>query len=178
MNTKMEAGINTPAVTLVVLVENKSGVLARVADLFARRGFNIESLAVAPTSDDSLSRITIVVGGDQAPIDQITSQLFKLINVVEIAQVKPADAIQRELLIATLSVGPNDRSQVVELVNLFDGKVVGVGPTHVTVSMEAGPLTVDNFEALLGDYKIVDMQRSGLVALPKVGTEVRRLRAV
>jgi len=163
--------------TLVVLVENKSGVLARVADLFARRGFNIESLAVAPTSG-GMSRITIVVGGDKCPMDQITSQLFKLINVVEIAQVEPADAIQRELLIATIVVAPSDRSQVVELVNLFDGKVVAVGSDFLTVSMEAGPLTVNNFEALLADYQIVDMQRSGLVALPKMGTEVRRLRAI
>ena len=95
--------------TIVVLVENKAGVLARVADLFARRGYNIVSLAVAPTNDDRFSRLTIVVDLESAPLDQIVKQLFKLINVVEIAELAPADAVERELLLATVEATPHTR---------------------------------------------------------------------
>ena len=167
-----------PLQTLVVLVENKTGVLARVVDLFARRGFNIVSLAVAPTADSSMSRITIVVDVDSVPLDQIVNQLFKLINVVEIAQLAPAEAVERELLIATVQVDPLDRSQVVELVNIFRGKVVAVDAEHMAVSVEGSPTTLDDVEALLSGYKIIDLQRSGVVALPRIGSTVRRLRAV
>ncbi len=178
MNAPTEV-VAAPAIstTLVVLVENKSGVLARVADLFARRGFNIESLAVAPTNE-TLSRITIVVGGDKSPIDQITSQLFKLINVVEIAQVEQDNAIQRELIIVTVESDPASRPQIVELVQRYEGKVVDDGSGYITVSMEADRQTVDDLESDLADHNIVDLQRSGLVALPKPGSAVRRLRAI
>ena len=107
--------------TLVVLVENKAGVLTRVAGLFARRGFNIYSLAVAPTDDDErFSRITIVVDVESSPLEQITKQLFKLINVVKISELDPADSVERELMIATVKADPTVRSQVLELVD-YDG---------------------------------------------------------
>src|SRR4029453_617686 len=101
--------------TLVVLVENKAGVLARVASLFARRGFNIFSLAVAPTEDDRFSRITIVVDVESAPLEQITKQLYKLINVVKISELDPRDSVERELMLVTLRADVTARSQVIEL---------------------------------------------------------------
>ncbi len=164
--------------TIVVLVENKAGVLARVADLFARRGYNIISLAVAPTNDDRFSRLTIVVDLESAPMDQIVKQLFKLINVVEIAELAPADAVERELLIATVEVARDTRGQLVEIVDIFEGKIVAVSAGHLTVSLDGRPDKLDDFEALLEDYAIVDLQRSGRIALPKIGRQVPRLRAV
>src|SRR4029453_7646705 len=98
--------------TLVVLVENKAGVLARISGLFARRGYNIYSLAVAPTDDERFSRITIVVDIQSAPLEQITKQLFKLIHVVKISELAPAESVERELLMATVSAVPDVRGQV------------------------------------------------------------------
>ena len=164
--------------TIVVLVENKAGVLARVADLFARRGYNIVSLAVAPTNDERFSRLTIVVDLESAPLDQIVSQLFKLINVVEIAELAPADAVERELLIATVEAPKEARGQLLEIVDIFEGKILAVSPGHLTVSLDGRPNKLDDFEALLDDYSIVDLQRSGRIALPKIGRQVPRMRAV
>lgn len=164
--------------TLAVLVENKAGVLARVADLFARRGYNIVSLAVAPTSDLSISRITIVVDVESSPLEQIVKQLFKLINVVEIIELAPEDSVERELLVATVEVEQERRSQVVEVVDIFEGKILAVSAGHLTVSLDGGPRKVDDFEAMLSDFKIIEIQRSGRIALPKIGQDVPRLRAV
>lgn len=164
--------------TIVVLVENKAGVLARVADLFARRGYNIVSLAVAPTNDERFSKLTIVVDIESSPLDQIVKQLFKLINVVEIADLAPADAVERELLIGTVEAPKETRGQLLELVDIFEGKILAVSAGHLTVSLDGRPEKLDDFEALLEDYKIVDLQRSGRIALPKIGREVSRLRAV
>ena len=109
------------------LVENKAGVLARVAALFSRRGYNIYSLAVAPTDDERFSRITIVVDVESAPLEQIMNQLDKLINVVEIVELAPENATERELLLATVEAGPAERGQVIALVGVFEGKIVDVG---------------------------------------------------
>jgi acetolactate synthase-1/3 small subunit len=167
-----------PHRTIVVLVENKAGVLARVADLFARRGYNIISLAVAPTNDDRFSRLTIVVDVDKAPLDQIVKQLFKLINVVEIAELAPDAAVERELLLATVRAPQETRGQIIELVDVFEGKILAVSPDHLTVSLDGRPSKLDDFEALLEGYSIVELQRSGRIALPKIGRDVPRLRAV
>jgi acetolactate synthase I/III small subunit len=164
--------------TLAVLVENRAGVLARVADLFARRGYNIVSLAVAPTSDERFSRITIVVDVESAPLEQIVKQLFKLINVVEIVELAPAESVERELVIATVSAPQSIRSQVVELVNIFEGKILAVSPDQMTVSLDGSPTKIDDFETLIADYGIVEVQRSGRIALPKIGLTAPRLSAV
>ena len=153
---------------LSVRVENKAGVLARVAGLFSRRGFNIFSLAVAPTDDDRFSRITIVVDADSAPLEQIVRQLDKLINVVTITQLAPGRAIERELLLATVAVGPTERSQVIQLVGVFGGEVVDVGPEQLTVMLAGRPDKLDDFTVLLESYEMVDLQRTGRVALPKL----------
>ncbi|MFW2382691.1 MAG: acetolactate synthase small subunit [Acidimicrobiales bacterium] len=162
--------------TLSVLVENKAGVLARVADLFARRGYNIVSLAVAPTNDHRFSRITIVVDVESAPLEQIVKQLFKLINVVEIQELSPNESVERELMIATVRSG-SDRSQILELVDIFEGKILSVSQDRLTVSLEGRPEKIDDFEHLLRDYGIEDVQRTGRIALPKIGREPSTVRA-
>jgi acetolactate synthase-1/3 small subunit len=164
---------------LSVLVENKAGVLARVAGLFSRRGFNIYSLAVAPTDEGKhLSRITIVVDVESAPLDQIVQQLDKLVNVVAISQLSPAEAVERELLLATVAAGPTERSQVIQLVGVFGGEVVNVGSERVTVMLAGRPEKIDDFEGLLETYEVVELQRTGRVALPKLERRSTGVRPV
>ena len=164
--------------TLVVLVENKAGVLARVSGLFARRGFNIFSLAVAPTEDEQFSRITVVVDVESAPLEQITKQLYKLINVVKISELDPRDSVERELMLVTLRADITARSQVIELVNLFEGRVVDVGHDELTVSLDGEPDRLDDIERLLRPFGIVELQRTGRVALPKLEHTAPSLRPV
>jgi acetolactate synthase-1/3 small subunit len=151
---------------LTVLVENKSGVLARVAGLFSRRGYNIFSLAVAPSDDERFSRITIVVDVESSPLEQIIKQLDKLIPVVSITELDPGVSRERELLLATVEAGPETRGQVIQLVGVFEGKIVDVGPDRLTVMLAGAPSKLDDFEDLIRSYGIVEMQRTGRVALP------------
>ena len=154
--------------TLVVRVENKPGVLTRVAGLFARRGFNINSLAVAPTDDDRFSRITIVVDGESAPLEQIVKQLDKLINVVDIQELDPSLSVERELMLVTVAAPPNKRSEIMDLVRIFEATVMNVGVDQMMLSLAGSPSRVDDFEQLLRPYGIVEIQRTGRVALPKL----------
>ena len=164
--------------TLSVLVENKAGVLARVAGLFARRGFNIYSLAVAPTDDDRFSRITIVVDVESAPLEQVTKQLFKLINVVKISELDPQSAVERELMLATVRAEPSARGQIIELVGVFEGRIIDVGHDEVTVMLAGTPTKLDDFEELMRAYGIAELQRTGRVALPRLERQAPRLRSV
>jgi acetolactate synthase I/III small subunit len=154
--------------TLSVLVENKSGVLARVSSLFARRGFNIISLAVAPDDDERFSRINLVIDVEETSVEQITKQLFKLVNVVKITELHPSESVERELLMMTVAVGSADRSNVIELVDIFEGKIVDVGPAALTVMVAGDPDRLDDFEDLMRPYGITEIQRTGRVALPKM----------
>jgi acetolactate synthase-1/3 small subunit len=163
--------------TLSVLVENRAGVLARVSSLFARRGFNIISLAVAPSDDERFSRINLVIDVEETSVEQITKQLFKLVNVVKITELHPADAVERELLMATVAAGPDQRSAVIELVGIFDGKIVDVGTSALTVMVAGDPDRLDDFEDLMRPYGLTELQRTGRVALPKLDrTPAPRLR--
>ncbi len=162
---------------LSVLVQNRPGVLARVSALFARRGFNIFSLAVAPAENEGFSRITIVVDLESSSLEQIVKQLFKLIEVVKITELDPRRSVERELLLATVRTTADQRGQVVELVNIFEGKILAVGVEAITVSLDGHPDKLDDFEELLAGYGIVELQRTGRVALPKLDREAR-LRAV
>jgi acetolactate synthase-1/3 small subunit len=164
--------------TLSVLVENKAGVLSRVAGLFSRRGFNIYSLAVAPTDDERFSRITIVVDVESKPLEQVTKQLFKLVNVVKISELAPEESVERELILLTVRAKPGNRSQVIELVQLFEGKIVDVGHDELTVMLADHPNTIDDLEDLMRPYGIVELQRTGRIALPKVERQATRLRSV
>lgn len=154
--------------TLVVHVENKPGVLARVAGLFSRRAFNIESLAVAPTADDRFSRITIVVDGESASLDQIVKQLDKLVNVVDIAELDPSVAVERELLLATVTVSEQDRPKLELAQSGFDLTILEQTSQAVTLSFSGASARVEELEALLEPYGITDIQRTGKVALPKI----------
>lgn len=154
--------------TLVVRVENKPGVLTRVAGLFARRGFNIESLAVAPTDDPAFSRITILVDVESAPLEQVIKQLDKLINVVEIRDLDPSEAVERELMLVIVKAGPADRGQVLDLVRVFEARVLNIGSDALMVSLSGNPSRLDDFEDLLRPYGIVEIQRTGRIALPRL----------
>jgi acetolactate synthase-1/3 small subunit len=169
-----------PAVhhTVTVLVENKAGVLARVAGLFARRGFNIYSLAVAPTDDERFSRITIVVDVEETSVEQITKQLFKLIPVVKITELAPAESVERELLLVTVRAGGPARSEVIELVQVFEGKIVDVGQDTLTVMLAGTPPKLDDFEDLMRPFGIAELQRTGRVALPRLERQAPRLRSL
>jgi len=162
---------------LSVLVQNRPGVLARVAGLFARRGYNIFSLAVAPAEDEGQSRITIVVDVDSAPLEQIVKQLFKLIDVIKISELDPRRSVERELLIATVKAPADIRSEIQSLVDIFEAKIIAVSADVLTVSLEGHPDKLDDFEDLLDGYGIVELQRTGRVALPKLDRGVR-LRAL
>jgi acetolactate synthase-1/3 small subunit len=164
--------------TLSVLVENKAGVLTRVAGLFSRRGFNIYSLAVAPTDDERFSRITIVVDVESKPLEQVTKQLFKLINVVKIKELAPDESVERELALITVRAEAGTRGQIIELVQVFEGKIVDVGHEEVTVMLAGHPSTIDDFEDLMRPYGIDDVQRTGRVALPKLERQAPRLRSI
>ncbi|HEV2782882.1 MAG TPA: acetolactate synthase small subunit [Actinophytocola sp.] len=151
--------------TLSVLVENKPGVLARVAGLFSRRGFNIESLAVGPTEHSDISRMTIVVAVADQPLEQVTKQLNKLINVIKIVELEPAASVQRELLLVKVRADATVRSQVLETVQLFRAKVVDVSPEALTIEATG---TADKLEALLRmlePYGVREMVQSGMVAI-------------
>jgi acetolactate synthase I/III small subunit len=163
---------------LSVLVEDKPGVLARVSSLFARRGYNIHSLAVAPTDDERFSRITAVVDVEKAPLEQIVKQLDKLINVVQIDELSPADAVQRELLLVTVEAKPETRGQVIELIGVFEGRVVGVGFDEITLVLEGHPQKLDDFAELIANYGVVALQRTGRVALPRIERRSPELSAV
>jgi acetolactate synthase-1/3 small subunit len=153
---------------LSVLVENKPGLLARVAGLFARRGFNIYSLAVAPTDNERYSRISIVVDVESAPLEQITKQLFKLIHVVKINELHPDDSVERELMLVTVKAEPSLRTEILGLAEVFGGMVVDVGYAELTVSLADTPDRLDACEALLRPYGISEMQRTGRIALPRL----------
>jgi acetolactate synthase-1/3 small subunit len=154
--------------TLSVLVENKAGVLARVAQLFARRGFNIYSLAVAPTDDPRFSRITVVVDVESAPLEQVVKQLNKLINVIKISELDPRDSVERELMLLTVKAEPTHRHEVIELVEMFGGRIEDIGHDELTISVAESPDRLDDLEELLAVYRIVAVQRTGRVALPKL----------
>jgi len=151
--------------TLSVLVENKPGVLARVAGLFSRRGFNIDSLAVGPTENDAVSRMTIVVNAEDLPLEQVTKQLNKLINVLKIVELEPAQSVQRELVLIKVRADLTTRSHVLETVQLFRAKIVDVAPDAVTIEATG---TTDKLAALirvLEPFGIAELVQSGLVAL-------------
>ena len=157
---------NTPhAQTLTALVENKAGVLARVVGLFARRGFNISSLAVAPTEDERFSRITFVYDTGSAPVEQVVSQVNKLINVLSIEALEPDQSVERELMMATVNVDASTRGQVIDLIQIFEGSVVDVGHHAITVMLAGRPAKLDDFEDLVRPYGIEALQRSGRIAL-------------
>ena len=163
---------------LTVVVENKFGVLTRVAGLFARRGFNIVSLAVSPTEDERFSRMTIVVDAESAPLEQITKQLNKLIPVIKIAELAPDEAVERELMRVTVKATPEQRSQITELASIFQARIDDVGHDALTIQVAGAPEKLDAMTDLLQPFGIIELQRTGRIALPKLARRPAKLRAV
>jgi acetolactate synthase-1/3 small subunit len=153
--------------TLSVLVENKPGVLARVAELFARRGFNIESLAVGTTDRPDISRMTIVVDVAEKSLEQVRKQLHKLVNVIEISDLDPERSVDRELMLVKIKVGRETRSEVIEMVDIFRGKIVDVGRDSIIVEITGNASKIAAFEDLVRNYGIKEIARTGKVALPR-----------
>ena len=166
--------------TLSVLVENKPGLLVRVAGLFARRGFNIESLAVGPTEHEEISRMTIVVNCEDHPLEQVTKQLNRLINVLKIVELEPGAAVQRELLLVKVRADLENRSRVLETVALFRAKVVDVATDAVTVEATGNRDKLDALIRVLQPFGIKELVQSGMVAMGRGGRSItdRALRPV
>jgi acetolactate synthase-1/3 small subunit len=151
--------------TLSVLVQNTPGVLARVAGLFARRGFNIESLAVGQTETPDVSRMTIVVNVEDLPLEQVTQQLNKLINVLKIVELEPAQSVQRELLLVKVKANQDARSQVIELVQMFRAKVVDVAHDAMTIEATGSTDKIAALLQVLEPFGIRELVQSGVVAM-------------
>ena len=151
--------------TLSVLVENKPGVLVRVAGLFSRRGFNIESLAVGPTEFPEVSRITILVKVEGSALEQVTKQLNKLVNVLKIVELEEKQAVQRELLLVKVKADEATRRDVLQIVELFRAKVADVGPEALTIELSGRPDKLESMLKMLERYAIREVVQSGMVAL-------------
>ncbi len=166
--------------TLSVLVENKPGVLVRIAGLFARRGFNIDSLAVGATEHDEISRMTIVVNCDSRPLEQVTKQLNKLVNVLKIVELEQGFAVQRELILIKVRADTESRSKVLETVQLFRAKVVDVALDAVTVEATGNREKLDALIRVLEPFGIKELVQSGMVAVGRGGRSItdRALRPV
>jgi acetolactate synthase-1/3 small subunit len=166
--------------TLSVLVENKPGVLARISGLFSRRGFNIESLAVGPTEDAEVSRMTIVINVDRLPLEQVTKQLNKLINVLKIVELDGEQSVQRELMLVKVHADNGKRSNVLEIVTLFRAKVVDVAPDSVTVEATGSKDKLEALLRVLEPFGIKELVQSGVVAVGRGGKSIseRPLRTV
>jgi len=165
--------------TLSILVQNRPGVLTRCAGLFARRGFNIDSLAVGRTEDPSRSRITIRVDCAQHSVDQVQKQLYKLIDVLKVQELGQS-AVELELMLLKVTSAPERRPEIISLAEVFEAKVVDVGPEAVTFSCVAGPDRLQALEQLLEPYGIKELVRTGRIALDRDGElgKRRRMRVV
>ena len=153
--------------TLSVLVENKPGVLARVAGLFSRRGFNIESLAVGPTEHADVSRMTIVVAVDELPLEQVTKQLNKLVNVIKIVELEPDSSVQRELLLVKVRADDASRTAVLQVVELFRAHVVDVAPDAVTIEATGSDNKIRALLTALEPHGVREIVQSGAVAIAR-----------
>ena len=160
---------------LSLLMDNTSGVLSRVAGLFSRRGYNIESLTVGETADPRYSRMTVVAQGDEQILDQITKQLAKLIDVVDIKELKQDTSVNRELVLVKVRVEGSQRQAVITMADVFRGKVVDVGSDSLIIELTGQQSKLDAFIRLLGDYEILELARTGITGLSRGSDDVRYL---
>ena len=154
--------------TLSILVENKPGVLARIAGLFARRGFNIDTLTVGPTDDDGVSRVTLTLDGALHPIDQVTKQLHKLVNVLKIRDLEPDDTVARELALFKVAADGTQRAEVLQAVEIFRGKVVDVTKRSIIVEVTGTTEKIEAFERMVRPFGLIEMMRTGEIAISSV----------
>jgi acetolactate synthase-1/3 small subunit len=159
--------------TVSVLVENKPGVLARVSGLFARRGFNIDSLAVGTTESPNISRMTIVVDLPERPLEHVTKQLYKLINVLKVIEVDPASAVERELMLIKIRAVAEVRGKIIELADVFRAKVLDVSADAMTVEVTGSPDKLQAFEDLVEGYGIIELVKTGRVALARGSRSIK-----
>jgi acetolactate synthase I/III small subunit len=152
---------------LSLLVENKPGVLARIAGLFARRGFNIDSLAVGPTDNTALSRITLTVDGASQPIDQVTKQLHKLVNVIKIRDLEPEETVARELALFKVAADGDARAQIMQFADIFRGKIVDVSKRSVTIEVTGTDDKIEAFEDMVRPFGLIEMVRTGEIAVSR-----------
>ncbi|MDH6224826.1 MULTISPECIES: acetolactate synthase small subunit [Streptomyces] len=166
--------------TLSVLVQNTPGILARIAALFSRRGFNIDSLAVGVTEHPDISRITIVVGVEDLPLEQVTKQLNKLVNVLKIVELDPVASVRRQLVLVKVRADNETRSQIVQIVDLFRAKTVDVSPEAVTIEATGGSDKLEAMLKMLEPYGIKELVQSGTIAIGRGARSItdRSLRAV
>ena len=153
--------------TLSVLVENKPGVLARIAGLLARRGFIIDSLAVGPTDDETISRLTLTVDGATHPIDQVTKQLHKLVNVIKIRDLEPEEAVARELALFMITADGDSRAQIMQFAEIFRGKIVDVHKRSLTVEITGADEKIEAFEEMVRPFGLIEMVRTGEIAVSR-----------
>ena len=165
---------------LSVLVEDQPGVLTRIAGLFSRRGFNIESLAVGPTEHEGISRMTIVVNVDQSPLEQVTKQLNKLVEVIKIVELDPTASVHRELVMVKVAATAENRGEVLDTVQLFRAKVVDVAPDAVTVQITGNAGKIADFLRIVEPFGIRELVQSGMVAIGRGSRSIseRSLRPV
>lgn len=163
--------------TLSVLVQDESGVLSRIAGLFARRGFNIESLAVGPAEEQGISRITMVIPGDSRTIEQLTKQLYKLINILKVEDITNVPSVERELVLLKIKISKESRSAILEIANIFRAKVVDIAFEYLILEVTGDPGKMVAIEQLLYQYGIVEIARTGKISLVRasnVSTEFLR----
>jgi acetolactate synthase I/III small subunit len=153
--------------TLSILVENKSGVLTRLAGLFTTRSFNIDTLTVGPTDDAGLSRVTLTLDGTLRPVDQVTRQLHKLINVLKIRDLDPADTVSRELALFKVSVDGRERVEVMQITEVFHGKIVDVDKSSVVIEITGTTEKVEAFESMVRPFGLVEIMRTGGIAISR-----------
>jgi acetolactate synthase I/III small subunit len=153
--------------TISVLVENKFGVLTRVAGLFSGRGYNIDSLNVAPTHQANTSRMTIVTRGDDATLDQIVKQLSKLVNVLEVHDFRHADFIDRELVLVRVAVNARARAEIMQMTDIFRAKIVDVQPKSLTIEITGDDSKIDKFLGLMNLFGVLELSRTGKIALAR-----------
>jgi acetolactate synthase I/III small subunit len=152
---------------LSVLVENKPGVLTRIAGLFARRGFNIDTLAVGPTEDPTVSRMTITLDGAAHPIDQVTKQLHKLVNVIKIRDLEPDETIAREMALFKVTADGQTRGEIMQLTDIFRGRIIDVSSRTATIEVTGTRDKIEAFEQMLRPFGIVEMVRTGEIAIAR-----------
>ncbi len=153
--------------TVSVLVENKFGVLTRVAGMFSGRGYNIDSLNVAPTHDPERSRMTLVARGDDATVEQIVKQLQKLVNVIEVTDFRDYEYVDRELVLIKVKVSGKSRSEVMQITDIFRAKIVDIQPKNMTIEVTGNENKVTKFVKLMENFGVMDLTRTGKVALPR-----------
>jgi acetolactate synthase-1/3 small subunit len=160
--------------TLSVLVENKPGALVRVCQMFARRGYNIESLAVGPTERHDVSRITLRVDCSQHSLEQIEKQMHKLVNVLRVRELEPGEAVERALALFTIAAPPERRAELLALAEVFRARIVDVGPDAIVCEVVGEPEELDSFEELVRSHGIRELARTGRIGLARASTRAQR----